>query len=214
MNSIEVDVFSDVVCPWCWVGTRRLAMALKNAGLAGNAVVRHHPFMLNPNAPPEGVDIHAMLKARYGRDPKAIFATVEKEAHASGIDMDLMKQPRSHNTLRAHTLIRLAEPKGTQAALVEALFAAHFSAGKNIDDPVVLKELAAQHGFTAAQVDDALVPEELETTRQETLEAGGMGIRGVPFFVFNQQVALSGAQPLEVFEKVLRDAAGARDLHA
>lgn len=198
---LQIDLFADVVCPWCFLGSERLERVL--AGLGRPARVTHHAFMLNPNAPPEGDDVPARLRRKYGVPPEQLWARLEAEARKSDLELDLSKQHWSYPTVRAHTLIRAAEPKGTQRALVRALYAAYFQKARNIHDPAVLAEVAAPHGFSAEEVARLIADEAaLAETREEARAASAAGIDGVPFFVFGDRIAVAGAQP----ESVLRDA--------
>lgn len=193
---LTIDLFTDIVCPWCLIGTRRIENVL--ASLDGEIEVDlvHHPFLLDPSTPPEGVDIPSMLRRKYGTDPSAAFARVEAEAHRSGIDLDSSKQTRSYPSVMAHTLVRRARTKGTQRALAQALFAAHFLEARNIADPATLVDIAVRHGFDAEEA-DALVRDaaELAITREAAAEAAEAGIQGVPFFIFDRRFAVSGCQP-------------------
>ncbi len=207
MKSLTVDVFSDVVCPWCYIGSGRLTKVLSAMGDEVRATVRYHPFMLEPDAPLEGVDIPEMLAKKYGADPRRMFESVEAAARESGLELDLSKQPRMYPTARAHTLMRHAAPKGTQAALAKALFQANFLEAKNIADVGVLAEVAAPHGFSADEVRRLCESEvEASLTRRETEFASRSGIRGVPFFIFNERLAMSGAQPEDVFREAIAEA--------
>jgi predicted DsbA family dithiol-disulfide isomerase len=206
MAPLSIDIFSDIVCPWCFIGTTRLDRAL--AALPEvTAAVTYHPFQLQPDTPPEGVSIPDMLRTRYRADPLKMFATVEAAAAESGLALDLQKQPRMYPTAAAHTLLRHALSRGTQVALSRALFAAYFLDARNIGDPAVLAEIAGAHGFSADEV-PALVTDSvaLAATRQEAREASARGIRGVPFFVFNGKLAVSGAQPEAAFREVIQRA--------
>ncbi len=208
MPDLQIDVVTDIVCPWCFIGVARLEKVLARTG-AGARIV-HHPFFLDPDVPPEGIDVAEKLSKRFGGDPSAMFARVEAEARKTGIALDLSKQPRQRPTAAAHTLIRHALEKGTQEALAMALFRAHFMDARNVADPEVLAAIAAQHGFTAEEARRlATDAEELAITRQLALDAAQGGISGVPFFVFNRRFALSGCQPEDVFEQALAQATSA-----
>lgn len=198
-----IDLYADLVCPWCYIGSERLDQAV-----AGTDVeIRHKPFMLQPGTPAEGVDIPEMLRKKYRADPAQMFARVEAAARESGQTLDLSRQPRSYPTARAHTLLRHAAARGTQRALARALYQANFDEGRNIADVGVLAELAAPHGFTAAEVESLLTSEaELAATSAAVLEAAQLGIRGVPFFVFAGKLAVSGAQPVAVLREALAEA--------
>jgi predicted DsbA family dithiol-disulfide isomerase len=198
---LQIDVFADVVCPWCYLGHERLERVLASIGRA--ARVAHHPFMLDPNTPPEGDDIPDRLRRKYGVPPERLWARLEGEARKSGLELDLSRQRLSYPTARAHTLIRHAAARGTQDALVRALYRANFQDARNIHDPAVLADVAAPHGFAADEVERLVTDErELTKTRDEALAASAAGIDGVPLFVFGERLAVAGAQP----EGVLKDA--------
>lgn len=194
-GALEIEVYTDLVCPWCFIGTERLdqVLAARSGGRA--VVVRHRAFLLDPNTPPEGIDVEQKLRARLGRDPRELFARVEAMAKESGIPLDLSKQPRQRSTVAAHALLRHAESKGTQRALERALFRAHFLDAANIADPAVLTELAAQHGFTSEEAARIVAdPAEQAAVHAEAQAASRRGVRGVPYFVFAGKRTLSGAQ--------------------
>jgi predicted DsbA family dithiol-disulfide isomerase len=205
MAELPIDLFTDVVCPWCYIGFNRLEQARPTSGEAVS--IRHHPFLLDPSTPLEGVSIADMLRAKYGVDPKTMFLRVEVAARESGLELDLSKQPRMYPTLRAHTLVRLAREKGNEHALVGSLFRAYFDEAKNISDPSILIELGASHGLDAGEIERAVDDEaELERTKVEAREAVELGIRGVPFYVFDKRFAVSGAQPIELLSRAMDEA--------
>jgi len=199
-RTIKVDLFTDVVCPWCLVGSARLDQAI--AALPDDVVVEveNHPFYLDPTTPPEGYDVGDMLRKKYGRDPKEMWERVEGEAAKAGIVLDLSQQPRTFPTQKAHTIVRLAKPKGTQHALANAIANAYFLDHRQVNDDEVLAEIATQFGFSReealADMRDVL---ELAISHQIATDAAAQGIQGVPFFIFANKFALSGAQPQEVF---------------
>jgi len=200
---LQIDVFSDVVCPWCFLGQQRLDRVLESLDPPVPVQVTHRPFFLDPNTPPEGDDIPARLRRKYGVAPEQLWARLEAEARKSDLDLDLSKQRFSYPTARAHTLIRHAAAKGTQGALVRALYRANFQEARNIHDPAVLADVAAPHGFTEAEVTRLTSDEgELAATREEALAAAAAGIDGVPLFVFDERLSVAGAQQ----EIVLRGA--------
>jgi predicted DsbA family dithiol-disulfide isomerase len=202
MGASTIDLFIDIVCPWCFIGTERLERVLRSE--PEPVVVKHHPFLLDPATPPEGVNVQEHLRKKYGGDPLRMFATVEAAARVSGIPLDLKLQPNSYPTLAAHTLIRHAEAKGTERAFVLGLFRGYFLEAKNIGDANVLAALAAPHGFSPDEV-LALVGDsaELAQTRSDAQEAAEGGVRGVPLFIFDGRRVLSGAQPEEVLRSAL-----------
>jgi predicted DsbA family dithiol-disulfide isomerase len=203
---VAIDLFTDIVCPWCFLGNERLERVLAASGQA--AAVSHHPFLLDPHTPPEGKDIPAMLRQKYRVDPKQVWGRLEAEARKSGLEVDLSKVRYAYPTLRAHTLIRLAASKGTQRALVRDLFRANFLEARNINDLDVLTEIALRHGFLADEVAGLLADErELTTTRADAAQVSASGITGVPFYLIDQRYAISGAQQEEVLRAAIEQAA-------
>lgn len=201
---LKIDVFTDVVCPWCLVGSARLDRALAALPDDIEVVVENHPFYLDPSVPPEGMDVGAMLREKYGRDPAEMWERVEAEAKKAGIDLDLSRQPRMFNTAKAHTLTRLSKPHGNQHELANAIAEAYFLGHRQINDDNVLVDIAAEYGWDRGDALDAINDEnELSVTADLANSAAQQGIRGVPFFVFGEKYALSGAQPDEVFTQAL-----------
>lgn len=202
--ALTVDIVSDVVCPFCFIGKRRVEAALEAEGIT-DAVVTFHPFLLDPSTPVEGEDLRDRLRKKYGGDPSQMFGRVEAMAQESGIPLDFAKVRRSVNTIAAHTLLRHAEEKGTQRALAEALFAAYFLEGEDVGSVDVLVRLAEKNGFTAEEARALLGDaEETARTKAEAEDAARQGIRGVPFTIFGGKLAVSGAQPVEAFREAIR----------
>ena len=194
---------SDVVCPWCYIGTTRLDQAIESLGDTVDVDVELRPFQLEPKLPEEGADLREWLGKKYG-DPEPLFRRVENVARESGIELDFSKVRRNVPTLRAHTLLRHARPLGTQRALGRALFAAYFGEGRDISAMDVLVSLGAQHGFEADAVVNLLeTPAELATTRSLATPAG---VSGVPFTIIGGKVAVSGAQSVAVFKSAIERA--------
>jgi predicted DsbA family dithiol-disulfide isomerase len=204
--SLTIDVVSDVICPWCFIGSRRLDLALAELPDI-HADVAYRPYLLDPSTPPEGVDLRARLRAKYGGDPESMFAQVESAARATGIPLDFARVTRWPSTVGAHTLLRWAGPRGTQRALVGALFDAYFLRGLDIGDPEVIATIASEHAFGADEA-SALARDEAERerTREEAAEAVAGGVRGVPFFVFAGRFAVGGAQPSAVLRTAIERA--------
>jgi len=214
-RTIKVDLFTDSVCPWCLVGSARLDQAIAALPPDITVDVENHPFYLNPNTPEEGVVVADMLREKYGRDPKEMWARVEGEARASGIDLDLSRQPRSFPTRKGHTLVRLARAKGTQHALANAIAWAYFMDHQLINEDEVLADIAVQHGFTRAEALAAVRdPRELALTHEQAVAAAQQGIQGVPFFVFDNKFAVSGCQPQEMFGRAFEYALDPEKLEA
>ncbi|WMT86338.1 DsbA family oxidoreductase [Pelagibacterium sp. 26DY04] len=212
-RSIRIDLFTDIVCPWCLIGTARLDQALATLPDDVEVEVLHHPFLLDPTTPEEGQNTRERLSAKYGGDIDAMQARVQSVARDAGVPLDMSVQPMSYPTIKPHTLIRSAAPE-QQYPLAKAFAAAYFLEGKNITDNDLLADIAAQRGFDR---DAALVliadENENDTTRAMALSASQQGINGVPFFIFNNQFAISGGQPLEVFQRAFRVALGEEALN-
>ena len=205
--SITIDLFSDFVCPWCFIGGERLEQALAGMADEVTAEVTYHPFFLDPTVPPEGVSIPQMMRKKYGVEPKQAWARVEAAARDSGITLDLSLQPLMYRTTAAHTLTRHAEAKGTQRDFARALFRKYFLDAANISDPAVLADVAERHGFTRDEVLELLGSEaELELSSEAAISAAQGGIRGVPFFVFDGKLGVSGAQSVSVLQAAIRQA--------
>jgi predicted DsbA family dithiol-disulfide isomerase len=205
--SLCIDVFSDVICPWCFIGSARLSQALVSLASEVEAEVCYHPFFLDPSLPKAGVSIREKLRKKFGVDPEQVWGRVEAAAAESGISLDLSLQPKMYPTAAAHTLLRHAHAKGTQPDLVAAFFRAYFQEAADIGDEGVLAGIAAQHGFTHDEAFElATTPTELELTRDEALAAAQGGIRGVPFFIFSGRLAVSGAQSVSVLAGAIRQA--------
>ena len=204
---MRIEVFSDSVCPWCYIGKRHLEQALAQTDL-GPADIHWRAFQLNPDLPPEGRDRHAYLDAKFGGPDavRAIHARIEEAGRGAGIEFQFEKITRSPNTLNAHRLIRLADTRQRAATMVEALFRAYFVEGRDIGDADTLVELAYASGLSgdihtwlAGDAERAAVLEDLETAHR-------LGIGGVPFFIMDERYALSGAQPVAVFVQALQAA--------
>ncbi len=207
--ALRIDIVSDIVCPWCFIGSRRLKAALATFPDL-EVELAYRPFLLDPTTPEEGQDLRERLRAKYGGDPEKMFAQVEKAAHSSGIPLDFSKVRRSVSTIAPHTLLRHALEKGTQAALGEALFAAYFLEGRDISRTEVLVELGRAHGFAEGEVERILATEaELEETRDEARAASRGGITGVPFTILGGALAVSGAQEVDVFRQAIEQALSA-----
>ena len=207
LRQIKIDVWTDVVCPWCLIGSARLDKAIAELPADVSIEVENHPFYLDPNTPPEGYDVGEMLKSKYGREPRDMWARPQEEARKSGIELDLSQQPRTFPTQKAHTIVRLALDKGTQHQLANVIANAYFLEHRQVNDDEVLAEIAAEHGFAR---DEALGlmgdPAELKTSHELAIWAAQQGIQGVPFFIFDNKFAMSGCQPEEVFAEAFEAA--------
>jgi predicted DsbA family dithiol-disulfide isomerase len=200
-----IDVVSDVICPWCFLGKRRLDAALSRVGEI-DVFVRWRPFMLDPTIPPEGLDRREYLLAKFG--PERI-GTIHDPLIAAGdelgVPFDFEAITRTPNTLDAHRLIRWSHTVERQHETAERLFMAYWSEGRDVSDRDVLASCAGDVGINAAQIRELLDSEQdVQETRAEIQHATTIGVTGVPTFILGQSYALVGAQPPEV----LADAIG------
>jgi predicted DsbA family dithiol-disulfide isomerase len=208
--SIQIDVYSDVICPWCYLGKKRLEAALEATGKRDQAEVRFLPYELNPATPPEGLDHKAHLAAKFGG--KHVLDAAHGRLAALGKEVGINYQfdsiERTPNTFNAHRVLWLAEKEGKGNAAHNAFFKAYFTDGKDIGDKKALTELAVSFGLDKQKVEDLLAGNKgEEEVRQAEEKAYDLGVNGVPFFVFNDKFAISGAQNVETFVKALEQAA-------
>jgi predicted DsbA family dithiol-disulfide isomerase len=201
---VQIEVYSDLVCPWCYVGKARLASALAVRSDI-DIQVRWLPFELNPAMPLEGRDRREYMQERFG-DLSRLDAA-QKQLTALGAELGLQFNfdavLRSPNTRRAHLLLQSAAPDNQQQ-LVERLFRAYFTEGKDIGDESVLLDLAAESGLSAIQARTALSdPQLIRDVEQLQQQARDWRISGVPSFIFARRVAFSGAQPTEMFLRAI-----------
>jgi predicted DsbA family dithiol-disulfide isomerase len=210
--AFEIDVISDIVCPWCFIGKRHLERALeawRDKHPDETPTVRWHPFQLNPQLPAGGMPRKQYLENKFGGPERAreIYARVEAAGARAGIAFafgDIRVQP---NTIDAHRLVHHAARHDGQDAMAEALFRRYFLEGADLSNKEELADIAQQAGmdreeasaYLAGDADRALIEEQDRRARS-------IGVEGVPFFIFNQRVALSGAQPPEVMVQAMEKA--------
>jgi predicted DsbA family dithiol-disulfide isomerase len=196
---MQLDIFSDTICPWCYVGKRRLARALAMRPQP-KLVIRWRAFQLNPGMPPEGMERSRYIEAKFGGAERAkrINDAVTTVGASEGLDFHFERIRQTPNTLASHRLLRLAAGHDRQDALLEALFAAYFVAGRDIGDLGVLEDLAAAVGLPDAAAFLAH-GDGIEEAKAEDALARRQGINGVPCFIFNGRFLLSGAQEPESF---------------
>lgn len=204
---MRIDIWSDVVCPWCWIGKHRFQRALEMMGdTAPQVEVRWRPFLLAPEADATPVPLREAYAAKFGGAERTeqLLAQTQSAARAEGLPMDFGKGQVRVTTLPAHRLLWLAGREGVQEPVGEALFRAHFEHGRNLADPQVLADAAAAGGIDAARVDRLLASDEGLAEVQAGLgQARMLGIQSVPTFVINGRYAVQGAQPPEVIAGVL-----------
>ncbi len=207
---IKVDVWSDINCPFCYIGKRHLEQALEKFPKRDQVVIEWKSFELDPDTHPEkGSDNLEMLAKKYGKDhtwAQAMNNNLTEMAAMAGIDFHLEKVIPA-NSFNAHRLLHLAKLYKMQDPLQEKLLAAKFIEGKDISDPAVLKSIALDIGLDTEEVLRFLDSNKFsQEVREDEAMAAKLGITGVPFFVFNESQALSGAHPVETFVDVLTKA--------
>lgn len=211
-SPLTIDVISDVVCPWCFIGMRRLETALGMVAAEqapGGVAVRWHPFELNPELPPTGMDRRAYLEAKFGGASRAaqIYERVRAAGETAGITFGFDRIARQPNTRDAHRLIIWAQERGDAAPLVERLFTAYFVEGRDVGDRAVLAAIAGEACFGAAAVRAMLDSGEgTEAVLASERRAVENGVGGVPFYIFNRSVAVSGAQDPRVLADAIAEA--------
>ena len=198
LKPLKIDVVSDVVCPWCYIGKRRLDKAIDLLKDEYEVEVQWLPFQLNPGLPSEGMPRADYRKAKFGslERSKQMDARVSEEGKGEGIEFAFERMQSQPNTTQAHRLIALAE---NQDAVVDALFKAHFEQGRNIGDPQVLAEIAAQCGVQGW-------PERAHDVSKLEEEVRELGISAVPTFIFERRTGVSGAYPAETLARAIREA--------
>jgi predicted DsbA family dithiol-disulfide isomerase len=196
---MRLDIYSDAICPWCYIGKHRLERALSKRPQRG-LTLQWRAFQLNPGMPPEGMERNAYLEAKFGGVERAqrMFEMVRAAGLGEGIEFAFDRIKRTPNTLNAHRLVRFAAARGKQSRMLDALFAAYFLDGRDTGSARVLTEIAGEVGLERAAVRLYLQTEaDVETVLGEDRIARRLGITGVPCFVFNGRFALSGAQEPE-----------------
>lgn len=215
---LRVDVWSDVVCPWCWIGKRRFERGLALLGQDAPEVELHwHPFLLDPDAGTRPVPLREAYAAKFGGAGRVaqMLASTQAAARGEGLPMDFDRGQVRVTTLPAHRLLWLATREGDVDRVAEALFHAHFAQGRNLADPEVLVAAGAAGGLAGERVQALLAADEgLAEVQAQVAQAQAMGIRAVPTFVIDGRYAVQGAQAPDVFAQALRQAAGGADAGA
>ncbi len=204
---IKIDIWSDVRCPFCYIGKRHLEAALEKFEEREKVDIEWHSFQLDPNlkTQPEVSNLDYFMQVKNVSKDQALqmFSGARKMATESGLNMDLENSVLA-NSFRAHQVIQLAKEKDLGNEIEEALFKAHFLEKKNIDNENALIETAVSIGLEAGEVQEALKTEAYAyAVKQDEMQARNIGVSGVPFFVFNNKYAVSGAQPESTFLEIL-----------
>lgn len=215
-TKISVDVISDVACPWCFIGMKRLRRAMQLAPDV-DVNVRWRPYQLDPSIPPGGLPRKAYMLKKFGSEERLreIHATIVPLGEAEGIRFNFEGMEVSANTLDAHRLIRWAAsekaPAGAQDQVVQRLFEINFEEGGDVGDRATLVEVAGEAGMDTGLIDALLTSNaDVEAVQSEIETAGRMGVRGVPCFLLEGKYAVMGAQEADALADAIRQVAGAK----
>ena len=202
---VKLDIISDPICPWCYIGKTNLDKALLHYP-DHPFEIEWHPFQLNPDMPPEGMDRRAYLEGKFGGKEGAAraYAPVAEHAEAAGAPIHLEKMERTPNTIDAHRLIHWAGIENRQSFVVDLLFKAYFVEGRDIGDREVLADIADTAEMDAAVVSKLLAGDaDVEMIRERDRHSRAMGVNSVPTFIVAQKHAVPGAQPPDLWVKVI-----------
>ena len=204
MLMIELDIFSDTVCPWCYIGKKRLENALNKYK---NLVIKQtwRPFQLNPGMPPDGMDRQEYLISKFGSSDaaKTVYENIYEEGVKEGINFNFDLIEVTPNSFNSHRLLALAYKADIQEKVLDDLFESYFLHGKNIGDPNILLQIAIKHNINAEEFKSYLSDQEnIEPLANEAIQAKKMGINSVPTFIVNKQIVINGAQTSENFELI------------
>ena len=209
---LVIDVISDVICPWCYIGKRRLEKAMATFGGEHEVQVRWHPFQLNPTMPKEGISRREYRIKKFGSWERSmqLNANIVAVGKEEGIHFDFDRMERTPNTLDGHRLIWLAGKDDCQDAVVEALFRAYFTEGRDISSRQTLNDVVAEAGLDRQRAEGVLNSEEgMEAIKEAGEQAQRLRVDSVPFFLINDEITLSGAQPPDVFLEAFNQAINA-----
>ena len=206
---IRIDMVSDVVCPWCYIGKRRLEKAIEGTQVSDNVQVKdieiiYRSYQLDANVPKEGIDFQTYMENRFGANFISKFHQVEQVAQTEGLDFDFSSLPKAINTFTLHRILTMALKDGIQAEVKEAFMKAYFIDKQDLTQENILIDLLNKYGWSAektlsiinSDIASDKVKEEMNYYRK-------LGVTGVPYFIFNNRYAVSGAQPAEVFMEIL-----------
>ncbi len=207
-TTVKIDVVSDVVCPWCYIGKRRLEKAIEDLSDKYNFEITYHPFELNPAMPLEGANQRQYLTKKFGDEARyqQITQQVTSVAATEGLAFNFDKQIVSPNTRDAHRIIELARKEGKQLAAKEAFLKAYFTDGIDLSKPVNLINIGSSVGLDPEKIKALLASEEgLAEVEMAEAEMQKLGVSGVPFYIIDNKYGISGAQPSATFKQALED---------
>ncbi len=210
MSKMKIEIWSDIMCPFCYIGKRRLEQSLVNSPLKDKIAIEWKSYQLNPELVTDtsiGIDDYlALHKGMPIEQARQLNQQVSAMAKEEGLEYKLADSVVA-NSLKAHQLAHFAKKFGKQDEIEELLFRSYFTEGKNIDDVAVLKDIASSLDLDANLFEQELAAESLlDEVKMDIHEARQIGVRGVPFFVYDRKYAISGAQPLALFEQTLAKA--------
>lgn len=206
-DTVKLDIMSDPICPWCYIGKAHLDRAL-SAEPDHPFIIEWHPFQLNPDMPEGGMDRRSYLEGKFGGKEAAVkaYAPVVEHAKNAGLTINFEDMKRTPNTLNAHRLIHWAGIEGRQTAAVSALFKSYFVEARDIGDLEVLSDIADGIGLDAALISRLLASDaDVQSIRDRDAHSRSMGINSVPTFIVAGQHAVPGAQPPELWTHVLAE---------
>ncbi|NBA76134.1 DsbA family oxidoreductase [Emticicia sp. ODNR4P] len=204
-SKIRIDVVSDVACPWCYIGKRRIEQAIENTQISDNVQIIYHPFQLDPSIPNEGIDFNTYAENRFGDGYLQKFTQVENAGKSVGLDFEFEALPKAINTFHLHRFLTIAAMEGKQAELKELFLKAYFVDRIDLSKKEELINILSQIGWSEDKTLALLNSDEAtDSVKEEMHYFRQHGVGGVPFYIFNKKYALSGAQPSEVFEQVFQ----------
>ena len=203
----KIDIISDPICPWCYIGKTRLDRALE-LNPTHNFIIEWHPFQLNPTMPKDGMDRREYLEAKFGGQKEAIevYSNIDKTATETGLSLNFGGIKRTPNTIDAHRLIHWAGIEGRQNSIIDRLFKAYFQEGRDISEHSVLTRIASAAGMDQDVVRSLLKSDaDKEDIKARDTDARKRGIQGVPAFVVANEYVIQGAQTTDIWDNIIKE---------
>ncbi|MDA9329229.1 DsbA family oxidoreductase [bacterium] len=203
----KIDIISDPICPWCYIGKTRLDRALE-LNPTHNFIIEWHPFQLNPTMPKDGMDRRDYLEAKFGGQKEAIevYSNIDKTATETGLSLNFGGIKRTPNTIDAHRLIHWAGIEGRQNSIIDRLFKAYFQEGRDISEHSVLTRIASAAGMDQDVVRNLLKSDaDKEDIKARDTDARKRGIQGVPAFVVANEYVIQGAQTIDIWDNIIKE---------
>ena len=203
----KIDIISDPICPWCYIGKTRLDRALE-LNPTHNFIIEWHPFQLNPTMPKDGMDRREYLEAKFGGQKEAIevYSNIDKTATETGLSLNFGGIKRTPNTIDAHRLIHWAGIEGRQNSIIDRLFKAYFQEGRDISEHSVLTRIASAAGMDQDVVRNLLKSDaDKEDIKARDTDTRKRGIQGVPAFVVANEYVIQGAQTIDIWDNIIKE---------